>query len=111
MLSRCAISLVIKTELQTLPADTSNPVPVAVREGISVPSQDSSEDIVAVTATTVCKRLAAVFIVLVLLGIGIYARITVDLYDPAPDTNSTSTAKSLSDYTTPLLHLETDYDS
>ena len=52
------------------------------------------------TATTVCKRLAAVFVVLFLLVTGVVTRITVDLYDPSLDTNSTNTAQSQSEAAT-----------
>ena len=82
--------------------------PLAPKVGKSLPDQDPSGDIVGVTATTVYKRLGAVFLVLVLLAVGIVTRITVDLYDPDLDTNSTNTARPLPDTTTVLLRGQTD---
>ena len=63
----------------------------------------------AVTAMTVYKRLAAVFVVFALLAIAIVTRQSVDLYDPDLNTNSTTTSRSLSDAASPILSLETEY--
>ena len=91
-----------------LPDDTGENVPLASKVRKSLLAQDLSEGVVAVTATTLYKRLAAVFVVLVLLTIGVVTRITVDLYDPDLDTNSTSTTLSPSDAATLFVRQRAD---
>ena len=108
MLKKFVLSFCFETELKTLPVDTRKNVPFASKIGKSLRVQDSSGDIVGVTATIVYKRLAAVFVVLVLLAVGIVTRVTVDLYDSDLETNSTSTARFLRDTATVLLHARAD---